>query len=404
MLRAIWPWLGALAIIVGIATRNGVAAMLGIAALLAFAAARQWSRWSLQRLAYERLIPEDHAFPGARVSMVLRLTNRKLLPLPWLEATEQFPEALASEQPELPPGHQPETIRLDWRTSVGANQRVIRRVELRAPARGIYQIGPVRLRSGDPFGFFGEERIDAQRARVIVYPETVSLPDLRLPARHPYGEDSGGMPMFEDVSRVAGLREYAPADSLRRIDWKATARSGVLQSRVYEPASSRHLLICLNAQTLVPAWSGYLRDVFERSIVVAASVARDAYDRRFTVGLLSNASVLDADRSIRVAPGRRPEHFIRILEALAMVTPFVLEPLSSLIACEEHRLAVGTTVVAVTGLMTDDLAATLKRLEERGHAVVVLSTAGERFPGLPGDIAVHDLSYIDNEAWAAPAS
>jgi uncharacterized protein (DUF58 family) len=404
MLRTIWPWLAVLAIIVGLATRNGAAVMLGIAALVAFAVARQWSRWSLERLAYDRFIPEDHAFSGERVAVALRLTNRKRLPLPWLEATEQFPEQLAAEQPELAPGHQSETMRLDWRTSIGGNQRITRTLALLAPARGIYHIGPVHLRAGDPFGFFSEERVDEPRARVTVYPNTVSLPELRLPARHPYGEDSGGLPMFEDVSRVAGLREYVPSDSMRRIDWKATARGGVLQSRVCEPASSRRLLICLNAQTHVPAWAGYARDVLERSIVVAASVARDAYDRRFTVGLLANTSVVDADRSIRVAPGRRPEHFIRILEALAMVTPFVLEPLSSLLGREEHSLGVGTTVVVVTGLMTDDLAATLLRVDHRGHAVIVLSTSGETWPDLLGKIPVHDLSHIENDAWAGPAS
>ncbi|MGH7622794.1 MAG: DUF58 domain-containing protein [Gemmatimonadaceae bacterium] len=403
MLRAVWPWLGGLAIVIGLIAQNAAIAVLGIAALVAFGVARQWARWSLLRLTYERIIPEDHAFSGERIGVTLRLTNRKRLPLPWLEASEQFPEPLAAGQAEFVQGYQPETMRLDWRTSAGARQRITRGLDLLAPERGVYEIGPVRLRSGDPFGFFSEERVDERRRRVIVYPRTVTLPPLALPARRPYGEDSDGMPMFEDLSRIAGLREYAAGDSLRRIDWKATARSGVLQSRVYEPASSRHLLICLNTQTLVPAWAGFIRDVLERSVVVAASLARDAYDRRFTVGLLANSSVVEADRSIRIAPGRRPEQFIRILEALAMVTPFVLEPLSTLLGREEHRLGVGTTVVVVTGLMTDDLAATLTRVDQRGHSVIVLSTSGETWPEVLGRIPVHDLSQIDAEAWKTPA-
>ncbi len=399
MLRTTWPWLAALAVIIGIAAQNAAIAILGIAALVAFAVARQWARCSLLRLTYERIIPEDHASSGEQIAVTLRLTNRKRLPLLWLEASEQFPESLASGQPDFAQGNQPDTMRLDWRTSAGARQRISRSLELLAPGRGVYDIGPARLRSGDPFGFFSEERTEERRARIIVYPRTVSLPALHLPPRRPYGEDSGGMPMFEDLSRLAGLREYAPGDSLRRIDWKATARSGVMQSRVYEPASSRHLLICLNTQTLVPAWAGYIRDLLERSVVVAASLARDAYDRRLTVGLLANSSVLEADSSIRIPPGRRPEQFIRILEALAMVTPFVLEPLSALLGREEHRLGAGTTIVVVTGVMTDDLAAVLVRIDQRGHAVIVLSTSGESWPELLGRIAVHDLSQIDAEAW-----
>jgi uncharacterized protein (DUF58 family) len=404
VLRPAWTWLAALTLLIGVAAQNAVLVVLGIAALAAFAVARQWARWSLHRLTYERIIPEDHAFSGERIGVTLRLANRKRLPLPWLEASEQFPEALASGQPELVQGNMPDTMRLDWRTSAGARQRITRSLDLLAPERGVYDIGPVRLRSGDPFGFFTDERTEERRRRVIVYPRTVALPPLPLPARRPYGEDAGGLPMFEDLSRVAGLREYAPGDSLRRIDWKATARAGVMQSRVYEPASSRHLLICLNTQTLVPAWAGFIRDILERSIVVAASLARDAYDRRFTVGLLANSSVLEADRSIRIAPGRRPEQFIRILEALAMVTPFVLEPLSALLGREEHGMGVGTTVVVVTGLMTDDLAATLARIDQRGHSVVVLSTSGGTWAEQLGRIPVHDLSQIDDDAWKSPGA
>src|SRR6185437_5383531 len=120
MLRTTWPWLAALAVIIGIGAENAAIAILGIAALLAFAVARQWARWSLRRLTYERIIPEDHAFSGERIGVTLRLTNRKRLPLPWLEASEQFPEPLAAGQTEFVQGNQPDTMRLDWRTSAGA--------------------------------------------------------------------------------------------------------------------------------------------------------------------------------------------------------------------------------------------------------------------------------------------
>jgi uncharacterized protein (DUF58 family) len=105
--------------------------------------------------------------------------------------------------------------------------------------------------------------------------------------------------------------------------------------------------------------------------------------------------VPDADRSIRIAPGRRPEQFIRMLEALAVITPFVLEPLAAMLDREEHRLRIGTTIAVVTSLMTEDLASTLLRLRRRGHPVVVLSAAGESWPYLLGDLPVQDVSHLD---------
>jgi len=150
------------------------------------------------------------------------------------------------------------------------------------------------------------------------------------------------------------VRDYRPGDSMRRIDWKATARLGAMQARVYDPSSSRHLLLCLNTQTTEPMWAGVVVELLERSITVAASIARDAYEARYSVGLLANSTFPDADRSIRIPPGRRAEQFIRMLEALAVVTPYVLEPLAAMLDREEHRLVAGTTVVVVTALMTGE--------------------------------------------------
>ena len=138
-------------------------------------------------------------------------------------------------------------------------------------------------------------------------------------------------------------------------------------------------------------------------LTVAASIARDAYDTRYAIGLLANSSFPDADRAIRIAPGRRPEQFIRVLEALAVVTPFVLTPLATMLDREEHRLSAGTTIAVVTAIMPDDLAATLLRLHRRGHQLVVLTTSGEAWPDLLPGIPVRDVSRVGIEFAARPA-
>ena len=76
---------------------------------------------------------------------------------------------------------------------------------------------------------------------------------------------------------------------------------------------------------------------------------------------------------------------------------------------EEHRLVLGTTIVVVTGIMPDELAATLLRLSRRGHTVVVLSTSGALWDDEIGGIDVRDLSHIDlpwrhDSEWAPGAT
>ena len=403
MLRIVAPYAVVVMIIAGLVTGTLLVTALGFALLLVVAVAALWTRWSLRRLRYERYLPEDRAFTGDRLPVTLRITNRKALPLSWLEARDSFPAEMIEDDDDFTRPHAGvEAVALDWRTSTAAYERVSRDISLSCPARGVYRLGPARLRSGDPFGLFTDERTDDARARVIVYPRTIDLGDLRLPSRRPLGETPRGLPIYEDPSRIAGLRDYRPGDSLRRIDWNATARTGKMQSRVYEPTSSQQVLVCLNTQTVVPAWAGSITSQLEHAISVAASIANDAFDRRYGVGLLANSSAPDADRSVRILPGRRAEQFVRVLEALAVITPFVLEPLAAMLDREEHRLPAGTTLAVVTSLMTDDLAATLLRLRRRGHQVVVLSVAGELWAGGLGQIPVLDVSHLGRPAEEAP--
>ena len=404
MIRDAWPLFAAALVIAGLVTLNAALVILGFMLAIVCGGAMLWARYALRRVSYERIVPEDHAFAGETVGVTLRITNRKPLPLPWIEVREQFPALLISEpgsaasggEVEFHPSTALNTVSLFWRTSVGMHERVSRDVELQCHARGVYEIGPSQLRAGDAFGLYSAERAETRPTRVIVYPRVVELPDLALPSRRPFGE-RGGLHVFEDPSRIAGVRDYSPGDALRRIDWNATARLGKLQSRTYEPTSSQHLYIALNTQTLIPAWAGHIPELLERSITVAASIAREAYDTRYAVGLLANSSFPEADHTIRIAPGRRPEQFIRVLEALAVVTPFVMGPLSTMLDREEHRLSAGATLAVVTAVMPEDLAASLLRLHRRGHQVIVLTTSGEVWPDMLADVPVRDVSRVGGE-------
>lgn len=401
-MRDAWPLVALAIVVVGLATLNAAVVAAGALALIVYLVARLWSRLSLERVQYDRRLDEDHAFPGDSLTVELRIANRKPLPLPWVAVDDTIPLALASAGDEdVHDTGQPGRGRLEWRTSAWAHQRVARDVEIQCRERGAYELGPASVASGDPFGLFERRRDDGQRARVIVYPRTLDLPPPSVPARRPYGDVRGGSRLFEDPARVAGLRDYEPGDELRRIDWKATARCGALQSRVYEPASSHNLIVCLNAQTVIPAWAGFVSDVLERSVSVAASVARDAHEQRYSIGLLSNVSFPNADRPVRIAPAARAEQLMRVLEALAITTSFIVEPLSASIDREEHRLLSGATVVVVTGVMPDDLAESLARLARRRVPLAVLNTSGERWDNFAGDVI--DVSAAGDARWRDPS-
>lgn len=383
LFRDLWLPTSALVLLIGILSGQGLVTAVGLLLLTAGGVSRWWGRHCLDRVRYERVFPETRAFVGEKLACTLRVTNGKWLPLPWLEVQERIPEALPPEETKLEPSSVPQTGYVTRATSVSQHERVNWRYNLLCTARGYYSVGPTRLRSSDLFGFFPREMYEAVVTHLVVYPRTVPLSEMGLPSQRPLGERKGRERIFEDPLRVIGVRDYQPGDPLRRIDWKATARRGQLQSRVYEPSTVLHLVVALNINTLGHTWEGYDPVMLERGVIAAASIARYANESRYAVGLLANGSIIDADRPIKVPVGRHPDQLSRILEALAMVQPYTITSLEGLLEQESHAFPLGATLVLVTGLLPESLAATVLRLRDDGHPAAVVWTADTPPPHLP---------------------
>jgi uncharacterized protein (DUF58 family) len=378
---------------VGLGVILGSGPLIGLGAfmLLAGFVATKWAEHALDQVRYERIIPENRAFPGEKLRMTLRLVNDKLLPLPWVELRDLVPENLPIAEERLSPSTSPGQVYLTRSTHLAWYERVNWPLELDAPARGYYRMGPARLSSGDVFGFFPAEREDFEYTSLIVYPTTYTMPELGLPSERPFGERKGPDPIFEDPGRFAGLRDYRPGDSMRRIDWKATARRMDLQSRVYEPSSTLHMLVAVNVHTLAHSWEGYVPEVLERVLSVGASVARYGFEAGYSVGLIANGAYPTSDRPMRIPVGRRPDQLVKILEALAVIGPLTLTPVHAVINREAQVFPFGATLVCVTAQMDDDIAGSLERISRAGHSVTILSLAEEPFEQELRGIRFYDL-------------
>jgi len=71
---------------------------------------------------------------------------------------------------------------------------------------------------------------------LLVYPEVVPLEGFELASRRPIGEVRISHRLYEDPTRIAGVRRYETGDPLNRIHWRATARTGQFHCKVYEPS------------------------------------------------------------------------------------------------------------------------------------------------------------------------
>jgi len=388
-----WFQMAALLIVVGLIAQQRAFFALAACILTVVPVAWWWNRASLRRVHYERRFDRRRVFPGETFEMTVRITNRKLLPLSWLEVNDEVPMVMPLVRGALVPTHIPQVGTLDNVLSLRWYERVSRRYELECTARGVYTLGPVHFKSGDFFALFEARETRENSDRMVVYPRIWPLEDLGLPSEEPFGARRARLRLLEDPLRTIGIRDYHPEDDLRYIHWKATAHRGDLQVRVFEPAATLDLVVLLNVSTFEHNWQGVIPELFERAISVAGSIATWAVGQKYRVGLAANGCMHFSDQPIRVPPGRSPGQLAAILEALAGVTAFATSSIQDLLRRESPRLPWGATLVVVTAIVTDELAAAILHLREAGRRMALVSLAEEPPPQLDGVIAYHLPSF-----------
>lgn len=390
--RDAWLVVGGLMILAGFAAEQPIIGAVGVAVVVLGGVARAWSRRLFQRLTFSYGAGERRAFAGEKVPLTVTLDNRKPLPLPWFEWRVGVAEALPVEREQLAASAVPGLSQVVRRGALGWYRKQTWRFQLLTGGRGYHQLGPGVVHSADLLGAFPQAMENETQEHLVVFPRVFPMEDLGLPADRPFGERRGGERIFEDPLRIAGLREYRPGDPLRRIDWKATARNGDLQSRVYEPSAQQQLYLFVNIDTMRHAWEGYLRDELERVVSTAASIATWAGGQKVAVGLLANGAFPDADRPIRLPPSRSRDQLTRVLEALAVIQPLTLGDLAGAIEKERGKLPAGSTIVVVASLIPEPLTAAIARLHDAGHHVALVATSRRAVDGAPAGILVRDIS------------
>jgi uncharacterized protein (DUF58 family) len=253
-------------------------------------------------------------------------------------------------------------------------------VRLVFPRRGYFRLGPVHYLSGDLFTLFTVEREHKYIDTLVIYPRVYPLHELGLPAKEPFGEIKVQRSLFTDPIKSRGIRDYQPQDRFRDVHWKATARRGHLQTKVYDPSTGMTMVVFLNVATFPRHWMGFNPELLERAVSVAASVCSYGTEQKWGVGLYANGSVPNSDQPIRVKAGRSPEQLIRILEALAAVTEFATGSIEVQMQRESPNLPWAATMVLVTAIVTEEMVIALTRLKEAGRRVVVISLADEPPP------------------------
>lgn len=377
-----WLPLALLMIIIGlIAGRSAPLLAIGIGLIIIFVLSNWWKQASLIGVTYERSFDRNHVFPGERVRMTATISNRKPLPLTWLQFRDEIPFAPDdAEEISILASEISGSYILENTLSMNGFERTERSVNLSFPRRGFYQLGPVLYLSGDIFTLFTVERQHRYIDIIVVYPRVWPLEELELPAKELFGEIKVRQSLFPDPIKTQGIRDYQPQDRFRDVHWKATAKRNELQTKVYDPTSGMNVVAFLNVATYPKHWMGFDPKLLERAVSVTASITSFAAEQKWGIGVYANGSIPGSDQPIRVPPGRAPGQLVRILEALAAVTEFATGSIELLMHRESPSLPWAATLVLITAIVTDEMLIGLMRLSEAGRRIALISLADDPPP------------------------
>jgi uncharacterized protein (DUF58 family) len=341
---------------------------------------------------------------GTRIGVIVDVRNSGTLPIPWLLIEDSVPKLGLTQRPPR--------FTLDGRRSnivqLGSRGQKLILYQVTFLMRGYYQLGPCLLETGDLFGLHRRFRVASKPHYVLIYPKVIPLQGYDLTSRRPIGEVRMTHRLFEDPTRICGLREYQNGDSLNRIHWRATARTGTLHCKTYEPSCIVGMTILLDFhQSGYPDRNEPVRS--ELLATAAASLANAVYQMGQQIGFITNGrdaadrireegvqhdfrtrslaleTVEMIGRSERLRPvivetRRGTEQLMRILEALARAELTDGLKFPDLTIEAGSRLPRDATIVALLPTASPETAIALGNLRRRGYAVTAVLAMFEDEP------------------------
>ncbi|MBE2221881.1 MAG: DUF58 domain-containing protein [Anaerolineae bacterium] len=323
--------------------------------------------------------------------------NTSIVPKLWLEVRDH----------SNVPGHQTSYVvnnlrskqTFSWRTTTICRER------------GRYQLGPITLRTSDPFGLFTMQKELTPTSNVVIFPLTYDIHQFTLPLGILPGGDALRRRTHYVTTNAAGVRDYAPGDSFSRIHWPSTARRDRMIVKEFELDPLADIWIVPDMAVFghvaamstqrepaasfedLPKWMQQEKfslpeTTEEYTVTAAASIAQYFIRRDRSVGMLAYGQ-----SSELVQPDRGERQLTRILETLAVLRAQGQIPIEDMLHAESHLFPRGTTVIVVSPTNLDKWATSARQLVRRGLRVVTILIDPESFGGRRSNAGLESMLH-----------
>ena len=234
--------------------------------------------------------------------------------------------------------------------------------------RGDYSWKTIHACASDPFGLFELERDIPAPGEVLIRPATIRINNVRLKPRstlHAAGPVSGRL--AGSGTDFWGIREYRTGDSLRRLNWRLSARHPrKIFTNEYEQEKIAEYGLILDARRITTD-DAMEEALFEYSVSAMASLAENFLKRGNRVALLIFGKSIST-----LFPGYGKRQLNFVLRDLARARLGENLPLSYLEYFPVRLFPSHSQFVMISTLNSRDLE-TYTRLRAYGYDVLLIS-------------------------------
>ncbi|TCP31793.1 uncharacterized protein (DUF58 family) [Scopulibacillus darangshiensis] len=203
--------------------------------------------------------------------------------------------------------------------SLGPRQKVTFTVPVSAKKRGFVKVRTLEVTIKDPFNLTYATLLFNRlvKKEVVVYPKPLAVSGLSNIVLMAEGKLPNTSSIYTDHAAPIGTRDYAFNDPFKHIHWKASARTGQLQTKMFEQVIGMTWTIIL---LIEPGYHHHITMVeFERSLSAAAYIAQFAEKRGITYDVFVNIKTKGSGATISMPADTGIRQLIKTWELFSFI-------------------------------------------------------------------------------------
>lgn len=255
----------------------------------------------------------DHVTAGDTVNLIEVITNRKWLPLHFVNVKFQIDRNLKFDGTDTNSQVSDHAYKNDV-FSLLFYQKVTRTIPVICTKRGYYSVNKMDIISKGLFMNDILVKTSNLESELMVFPRPVDATVIDVLFRKIMGAILSNQHSYEDPFEFRGIRDYQTYDTMDKINWKATAKACELKVNLYDYTASQEVCILLN---LEPDKVVIYEDLLEESISIAGSLIQMLIEHKIATGIISNGKDTITDASILFNSGIGLEHMNAMNVSLA---------------------------------------------------------------------------------------